>query len=61
MFDVENVGYLAQKNNAKTVDMHEYNEKVRDLCKMTIDRYKSKCYYLTNKWQRMLTMELTLS
>ena len=38
MFDVENVGYLAQKNNAKTVDMHEYNEKVRDLCKMTIDR-----------------------
>ena len=41
MFDVENVGYLAQKNNAKTVDMHEYNETVRDLCKMTIDRYKS--------------------
>ena len=52
MFDVENVGYIAQKNNAKTVDMHEYNETVRDLCKMTIDRYK---------WQRMLTMELTLS
>lgn len=43
MFDVENVGYLAQKNNAKTVDMHEYNETVRDLCKMTVDRYKSKC------------------
>ena len=38
MFDVENVGYLAQKNNAKTVDMHEYNETVRDLCKMTIGR-----------------------
>ncbi len=52
---------LHKKNNAKTVDMHEYNETVRDLCKMTIDRYKSKCYYLTNKWQRMLTMELTLS
>lgn len=34
---------LHKKNNAKTVDMHEYNEKVRDLCKMTIDRYKSKC------------------
>lgn len=43
MFDVENVGHLAQKNNAKTVGMHEYNETVRDLCKMTIDRYKSKC------------------
>ena len=43
MFDVENVGHLAQKNNAKTVDMYEYNETVRDLCKMTIDRYKSKC------------------
>ena len=43
MFDVENVGYLAQKNNAKTVDMHESMKKVRDLCKMTIDRYKSKC------------------
>lgn len=52
---------LHKKNKAKTVDMHEYNETVRDLYKMTIDRYKSKCYYLTNKWQRMLTMELTLS
>jgi len=37
------IANLAQKNNAKTVDMHEYNETVRDLCKMTIDRYKSKC------------------
>lgn len=34
---------LHKKNNAKTVDMHKYNETVRDLCKMTIDRYKSKC------------------
>ena len=34
---------LHKKNNAKTVYMHEYNEMVRDLCKMTIDRYKSKC------------------
>lgn len=49
MFDVENVGYLAQKNNAKTVDMHEYNETVRNLCKTTIDRHKSKCYYWVNK------------
>lgn len=49
MFDVENVGYLAQKNNAKTVDMHEYNETVRDLCKMTIDRYKVNVnIWLTN-------------
>ena len=24
---------LHKKNNAKTVDMHEYNETVRDLCK----------------------------
>jgi len=43
MFDVENVGYLAQKKQCENVDMHEYNETVRDLCKMTIDRYKSKC------------------
>lgn len=43
MLNVENVGYYAQKDRAKSVKIYEYNKTMRDLCKMTIDRYKSKC------------------
>ena len=43
MFNVENVSYNAQKNRAKSVKINEYNKTMNDLCKTTVDRYKSKC------------------
>ena len=43
MLNVENVGYYAQKDRVKSVKIHEYNKTMRNLCKTTIDRHKSKC------------------
>ena len=41
MLNVENVGYYAQKDRVKSVKIH--NKTIRNLCKTTIDRHKSKC------------------